>query len=204
MQSMILDGDLNEEVMNIYLNSPTIAVDTETMGLKPHRDRLCMVQICNAKADAHMIRVTGREAPNLKKVLEKADVKTVFHYARFDVMYLKHYLDIEVQNIYCTKIASKLGRTYTQKHGLKDVVLDLLGLELDKSSQSSNWAGELSQKQINYALNDVRYLIPLMEKLDQLIEQENRGELLQQCLSVIPVIANLELQGWSESIFSHH
>ena len=201
----LLEGDLTPELLHEYLQSSSIAVDTETMGLNPHRDRLCLVQLYDERGNAYMVRIQGPKAPYLKELLENEAIVKVFHYARFDVMMLQKHLGIQVKNIYCTKIASKLARTYSPKHGLKDVVQEIAGIELDKTSQTSNWSkSELTASQIQYALNDVRYLIQVMKELNAMLEREERLDLLTECLQVIPTLCKLELLGWSESVFGHH
>ena len=169
-----------------------MAVDTETMGLLPGRDRLCLVQLSDPLGQVTAIRIHKgqQEAPNLKQLMEANNIVKVFHFARFDVAMLQHYLDIKVSPIFCTKIASKLARTYTSKHGLKDLVMELEKVELDKSAQSSDWgnAENLTEKQLNYAANDVRYLLSAREKLIKMLKREERWELAQQCLNVYPYL----------------
>ena len=200
------ENDLTEELFNVYKSSKYLALDTEAMGLCHGRDRLCLIQICNESDLTACIKIEigNRKAPRIKNLLENEKIMKIFHYARFDVAALKCNLTIETQNIFCTKIASKLARTYTNKHGLKDLINELLGIELDKSSQSSDWGSEenLSQDQINYAANDVKYLIKAMDKLTLMLKREKRYEIAQKCFSVIPIYSDLDIQHFI-NIFEH-
>ena len=200
------ENDLTEELFNVYKSSKYLALDTEAMGLCHGRDRLCLIQICNESDLTACIKIEigNRKAPRIKNLLENEKIMKIFHYARFDVAALKCNLTIETQNIFCTKIASKLARTYTNKHGLKDLINELLGIELDKSSQSSDWGSEenLSQDQINYAANDVKYLIEAMDKLTLILKREKRYEIAQKCFSVIPIYSDLDIQHFI-NIFEH-
>lgn len=199
-------GDLTEAALAEYLKSEAIAVDTETMGLLPQRDRLCLVQLCNLQGQVTVIGITKgqTEAPNLKILLEAVNVVKVFHFARFDIAALRHHLGIQVQPVFCTKIASKLARTYTNRHGLKDVVQELEQIELDKSSQSSDWgnAANLSEAQLNYAANDVRYLLSVQQKLTAILKREERWEIAQECFQVLPTLVTLDLLQFKD-IFEH-
>lgn len=205
-QFQICDRDLSEETLARYLNAPEIAVDTETMGLVPQRDRLCLVQLCDPSGFVSAIRIErGQpEAPNLKKLMEAKNIIKIFHFARFDVAQFRYNFNIETQPIFCTKIASKLARTYTGSHGLKALVQELEGVELDKSSQSSDWgnAQNLSEAQLSYAANDVRYLIPLKAQLIKMLKREERWELAQQCFACVPVFVSLDLRYYKD-IFEH-
>lgn len=187
--------------------SGSIAIDTETMGLNVVRDRLCLVQISAGDGDAHLIQFEqGKyDAPNLKKLLSDDKILKIFHFARFDLAALQHYLKIEVKNIYCTKIASKLTRTYTDSHGLKALCDELLGVELSKKQQTSDWGNHaINEKQMEYAASDVLYLHKLKEKLDEMLRRENRTEIFQACLKFLPARAKLDLQGFAAvDIFSH-
>ena len=200
------ENDLTEELFNVYKSSKYLALDTEAMGLCHGRDRLCLIQICNESDLTACIKIEigNRKAPRIQNLLENEKIMKIFHYARFDVAALKCNLTIETQNIFCTKIASKLARTYTNKHGLKDLINELLGIELDKSSQSSDWGSEenLSQDQINYAANDVKYLIKAMEKLTLILKREKRYEMAQKCFTVIPIYSELDIQHFN-NIFEH-
>lgn len=188
-----------------------VAIDTETMGLKPARDRLCLVQLSSGNGDCHLVQMPDGEpggeiaAPNLKALLTDPAVLKLFHFARFDVAVMKQYLAVETAPVYCTKIASKLVRTYTDRHGLKDLCRELLGVELSKQQQSSDWgAAELSEDQRTYAATDVLYLHRLKNTLDQMIDREGRRDLLSACLGFIPVRADLDLLGWADEDIFHH
>lgn len=203
---LVCDRDLTDGALEHYLAAPAVAIDTETMGLLPQRDRLCLVQICDPTGYVTVIRIARKqtEAPKLKQLLEKTDITKVFHFARFDVAQLSYHLDIAVQPIFCTKIASKLARTYTNKHGLKELVQELEKVELDKTSQSSDWgnADQLSDAQLSYAANDVRYLLPARSKLITMLQREERWDLAQKCFQTIPVIVELDLMQY-QGIFEH-
>ncbi|MDZ8107616.1 MAG: ribonuclease H-like domain-containing protein [Nostoc sp. DedQUE12a] len=202
----VSDRDLSDAALGQYLESTAVAIDTETMGLLPQRDRLCLVQLCNLEGKVTAIRIAKgqTEAPNLKKLLQAANVVKVFHFARFDLATLRAYLGIEVHPVFCTKIASKLARTYTNRHGLKDVVQELEQVELDKSAQSSDWgnATNLSEAQLSYAANDVRYLLNVQKKLTEMLKREERWELAQQCFEVLPTIVSLDLLQFKD-LFEH-
>jgi len=184
-----------------------VAVDTETMGLAPHRDRLCLVQLSAGDGVSHLVQFAAGaiDAPNLKALLADAAVLKIFHFARFDVAVLEHYLGVLPRPIYCTKIASRLVRTFTDRHGLKDLCRDLLGLELSKQQQSSDWgAAELADEQLRYAASDVLHLHALKKKLDEMLAREGRQALAQACFEFLPTRALLDLGGWaSEDIFAH-
>ena len=199
-------NDINTDLYNLYKDSSYLAVDTEAMGLIHGRDRLCLIQICNEFNLTACIKIElcNSESPNIKKLFEDKNIMKIFHYARFDVAALRCNLEINTRNIFCTKIASKLARTYTNKHGLKDLINELLEVELDKSSQSSDWGSseDLSNKQIDYAANDVRYLIEAMHKLKVILEREGRYELAQKCFKTIPVHSELDILKFS-NIFEH-
>ncbi|MFM2061683.1 MAG: hypothetical protein RLZZ507_1353 [Cyanobacteriota bacterium] len=202
----VSDRDLDAATLSEYLQSDAIAVDTETMGLLPQRDRLCLVQLCNPAGKVTAIRIAQgqTEAPNLKQLLEATKVIKVFHFARFDIATLRYNLNIQVQPVFCTKIASKLARTYTNRHGLKDVVQELEQVELDKSSQSSDWgnAVHLSADQLSYAANDVRYLLSVQKKLTQMLQREGRWQLAQECFQVLPTLVSLDLLQFKD-LFEH-
>ncbi|MEH1951612.1 MAG: ribonuclease D [Nostoc sp.] len=202
----VSDRDLSDATLSQYLESTAIAVDTETMGLLPLRDRLCLVQLCNPEGKVTAIRIAKgqADAPNLKKLLEAVNVVKVFHFARFDLATLRANLGIQVGPIFCTKIASKLARTYTNRHGLKDVVQELEQVELDKSSQSSDWgnAVSLSEAQLSYAANDVRYLLSVQQKLTQMLKREERWQIAQECFEFLPTIVSLDLLQFKD-LFEH-
>ena len=202
----VCDRDLSDAVLSDYMSSTAIAVDTETMGLLPHRDRLCLVQLCDTKDKVTVIRIAKgqTEANNLKQLLQTPNIVKVFHFARFDLATLQYHLGIQVKPVFCTKIASKLARTYTNRHGLKDVVQELEGVELDKSAQSSDWgnAANLSERQLRYAANDVRYLLSIRQKLTLMLKREERWELAQACFESLPTIVSLDLLQFKE-LFEH-
>lgn len=202
----VCDRDIPDLVLSGYLQGDAIAVDTETMGLLPMRDRLCLVQLCDPQGQVTAIRIAKgqTDAPNLKQLMAATSVAKIFHFARFDVAMLRHHLGIQVAPIFCTKIASKLARTYTPRHGLKEVVQELEKVELDKSAQSSDWGNpvNLSDEQLRYAANDVRYLIGVQKKLIEMLKREERWELAQQCFQCLPAIVSLDLLQYKD-IFEH-
>ncbi|MEY2983976.1 MAG: Ribonuclease related protein [Cyanobacteriota bacterium] len=206
-QFQVFDHDLPTDVCQTLLSTAEIAVDTETMGLNPHRDRLCLVQICDPDGMVTAVRIAKgqRQAPNLKRVMEAANVIKIFHFARFDTAQFEQTFGIQTLPIFCTKIASKLARTYSSHHGLKTLVQELLGIELDKSAQSSDWgnAANLSSSQLSYAANDVRYLIPLKHQLEAILAREDRLSLAQRCFDCLPVFVSLDLAMFG-SVFEHH
>lgn len=185
----------------------SIAIDTETLGLNPLRDRLCVVQISRGDGEADVVQISASddEPVRLKQILADPDVLKIFHFARFDLAVLLHNLGVMPQAVYCTKIASKLARTYTDRHGLKDVVRELAGVDLSKQQQSSDWgASTLSQAQLEYAASDVLHLHTVREKLDMMLARENRTELAQSCFDFLPTRVRLDLAGWAETdIFAH-
>jgi len=185
-----------------------IAVDTEAMGLVPGRDRLCLVQLADGTGDEHLVRFrrgSDYSAPNLKKLLSDAGRLKIYHFARFDVGIMQAYLGIMAAPLYCTRTASRLIRTYTDRHGLKDLVKELLNIDLSKQQQTSDWgADELSDAQREYAANDVRYLHALKEKLDERLNREDRMPLAQACFDFLPTRALLDIAGWpDQDIFAH-
>lgn len=186
---------------------PSVAIDSETMGLRPERDRLCVVQLSAGDGTAHCVRFAkgAYAAPNLKKLLADPATLKIFHFARFDVAVCAKYLGVRVTPIYCTKIASRLVRTFTDRHGLKDLCRDLIGKELSKEQQSSDWgAADLTQAQLNYAAADVLYLHALKAKLDDMLGREGRTHLAQACFDFLGTRADLDLLGWGEEdIFAH-
>ena len=196
-------GDLSDGVRF----GAAVAIDTETMGLRPHRDRLCLVQLSGGNGDAQIVRFpAGRyDAPRLRALLIDPNVLKIFHFARFDIAVIKQFLGVMPQPIYCTKIASRLCRTFTDRHGLKDLCRDLLNVELSKEQQSSDWgAAELTQAQLKYAASDVLHLHALRAKLDEMLVREGRRELAEACFRFLPTRAQLDLSGWpEEDIFAH-
>jgi ribonuclease D len=196
-------GDLPAD----YEAGPAIAIDTETLGLNPHRDRLCVVQISrgDGSADVVQIQPDGPAPETLKRVLADPGVLKIFHYARFDLAVLLQNLGVMPAPVYCTKVASKLARTYTDRHGLKDVVRELVGVDLSKQQQSSDWgAPTLSQAQVDYAASDVLYLHAARTRLDAMLAREGRTELARNCFDFLPTRARLDLAGWPDTdIFAH-
>ena len=184
-----------------------VAIDSETMGLDPHRDRLCLIQLSDGEGDCHLVRFAQGvyEAPNLRALLADPAVTKLFHYARFDVAMIKRYLSIDCMPVYCTKIASKLGRTYTDRHGLKDLCRELLGIDMSKQQQSSDWgADSLSPEQLDYAANDVLHLHRLHGVLETMLAREGRSHLARTCFEFLPTRVALDLGGWPDTdIFSH-
>lgn len=185
----------------------SIAIDTETMGLNLQRDRLCVIQLSGGDGNAHVVHFPTQDyrAPNLRRLLADQTVTKLFHYARFDLAMIQKYLSVVCAPVYCTKVASKLCRTNTDRHGLKDLCRELIGVDLSKQQQTSDWgAPELTQDQITYAASDVLYLHALQQKLEALLMRENRRHLAEACFSFLPVRAALDLAGWDEEdIFSH-
>jgi ribonuclease D len=185
----------------------SVAVDSETLGLNPHRDRLCVVQLSAGDGTAHLVQFDGKsyEAPRLKALMSDANVLKIFHFARFDVAVMAKYLGVSTTPIYCTKIASKLVRTYTDRHGLKDLLSELANVEVSKQQQSSDWAAEtLTPQQLAYAANDVLYLHKAKAKLDMMLEREGRTQLAAAAFEFLPTRATLDLGGFGDTdIFSH-
>jgi len=201
----IVKDDLSEALLSAYLTSPDLAIDTETMGLTTVRDRLCLIQLCDRKGRAAIVQVTPEglarplteRAPRLRKLLEAPQVLKVFHFARFDVAALAYYLGIQVAPLHCTRTVSKLVRTYTDRHGLKDCLLELLNVELDKSARHTAWSNPtLTPEQIRYAIADVTLLLPLKDKLDEMLVREGRQQLARECFTAIPVMAKLDVAGF--------
>ena len=186
---------------------PVVAIDCETMGLNPHRDRLCVIQMSGGDGDAHIIQVARgqSEAPNLARMLEDPEVLKLFHFGRFDIAAMYHAFGALAAPVYCTKIASRLVRTFTDRHGLKTLTQDLLGLNISKHQQQSDWGAEtLSDAQLDYAASDVLHLHKLREKLDGMLAREGRVEIAQACFDFLPTRAKLDLAGWPEvDIFAH-
>ena len=183
-----------------------VALDSETMGLNPKRDKLCLVQISNGDEVCHLVKIDlSTEKPiNLIKILKNNRIQKIFHYARFDVAVFKHNFKINIKNIYCTKIASKLVRTYTDKHGYKDLCNELLGKSISKNEQSSDWGGELTNEQQKYAATDVLYLHKIKDRLDSMLLREKRSKLAKACFDFIQYRTDLDINGWSEQdIFKH-
>jgi ribonuclease D len=203
MKIKLHQGDLPDG-LNL---GPIVAIDTETMGLNPQRDRLCLAQLSAGDGVCHAVQFAAGQyaAPNLKKLLTDPGVTKLFHFARFDIAMFRQYLGVETGPLYCTKIASKLVRTYTDKHGLKDLVRELLNVDISKEQQSSDWgAKELSEKQLAYAAGDVAYLHQLKIVLDTMLAREGRTQLAAACFAFLPARAALDLAGWDDiDIFAH-
>jgi ribonuclease D len=195
-----------DDLPSDYRPGPVLAVDTETLGLNPHRDRLCLVQISRGDGDADLVQIrpVGADAPILKRVLADPSVLKLFHFARFDIAVLFQRLGVMPGPLWCTKIASKLTRTYTDRHGLRDLVRELLGIEISKQQQSSDWgAPTLTEAQLAYAASDVLYLHALKDKLESLLVREKRLDLATACFDFLPTRARLDLSGWNGDIFAH-
>lgn len=185
---------------------PVVAVDGEMMGLNPFRDRLCLMQLSAGDGDAHLVQFNGTDysAPNLKALLTDPGIEKIYHVARTDIAFAHHWLGVRVNPVFCTKVASRLCRTFTDKHGMKEIIKDLLGIEIAKGLGSSDWGGaELTQEQMQYAAEDVLYLHALREKLLVLLKREGRLELAQACFNFLPYRAELDLGGWSEEMLGH-
>ena len=195
------------DLPDLYLYTGDVAIDTETLGLNPHRDRLCVVQLSPGDGSADVVQIDKgqSEAPNLTRLLSDELKTKIFHFGRFDIAVLKHTFGISATPVYCTKIASKLTRTYTDRHGLKDLVREILGVDLSKQQQSSDWATEtLSQAQLEYAASDVLHLHALKNALDTRLAREGRTEIAEACFRFLPSRAELDLMGWEENdIFAH-
>lgn len=202
----ICDRDLTPELLTRYKQASAIACDTETMGLLPQRDRLCLVQLADADGYVSVVRIElgQKEAPLLKELFEDSNILKLFHFARFDLATLKHNLGITVAPVFCSKIASKLSRTYSPRHGLKELVRELEGIELDKTAQSSDWgnAMHLSEEQLRYAANDVRYLHSIHQTLTAMLKREGRWELAQDCFNCLPTFVALDLLQYT-GVFEH-
>ena len=195
-------GDLPES----FNATNIVALDSETMGLNPKRDKLCLVQISNGDEICNLVKINlPNEKPvNLIKILKNNKIQKIFHYARFDIAVFKYNFKINIKNIYCTKIASKLVRTYTDKHGYKDLCNELLGKSISKTEQSSDWGGDLTKEQQNYAATDVLYLHKIKEKLDTMLLREKRSDLAKACFDFIAHRTDLDLNGWQDQdIFKH-
>ncbi len=202
----ICDRDIDTTIAARYLGADAIAVDTETMGLVMGRDRLCLVQLCDSQGYVTAIRIEKGQtsAPNLEKILTAPDITKVFHFARFDVAQFRVTFGIETAPVFCTKIASKLARTYTSSHGLKSLISEVVGVDLDKSSQSSDWGDveNLSEQQLIYAANDVRYLLEAQIKLTAMLKRENRWGLAKKCFQCIYVFSILDTMQYG-NVFDH-
>ncbi|MBA4791132.1 MAG: ribonuclease D [Rhizobiales bacterium] len=198
-------GDLPAD----FVAAPVVAIDTETLGLSPHRDRLCLVQLSNGDGSADLVQIprgaSAETAPNLVRMLADPNVVKLFHFGRFDIAVLAHTFGVTTSPVFCTKIASRLTRTYSDRHGLKDLVRELLGVDLSKQQQSSDWAADdLSDAQLHYAASDVLYLHACKDKLEAMLEREGRTDIARACFEFLPTRAALDLAGWpEEDIFAH-
>ena len=202
MKINLYSGDLP----NNFKPLSSIAVDSETMGLNPKRDKLCLVQISNGDNVCHLVKIdfNSTKPKNLISILKSNKIQKIFHFARFDVAVFKYNFKIQIKNIYCTKIASKLVRTYTDKHGYKDLCSELLNKKISKTEQSSDWGGELTKEQQKYAATDVLYLHKIKEKLDKMLIREKRSKLAKACFNFIEYRTDLDINGWAEhDIFKH-
>ncbi len=203
MTNYLYQGDLPDDLDL----GPIVAIDSETMGLIPHRDRLCVIQLSSGDGNAHLVQIAQgqTEAPNLSKMLANPDQLKLFHFGRFDIAVMENRFGVRCGPVYCTKIASKLVRTYTDRHGLKNLLQELLSVDISKQQQSSDWgATELTKEQIAYAASDVLYLHELKEELDSRLIREGRMELAQSCFDFLPHRAALDLEGWPDTdIFAH-
>ncbi len=203
MANYLYQGDLPDDLVL----GPVVAIDCETMGLRPYRDRLCVVQLSDGDGNAHIVQIAQGQtsAPNLCKMLENPDVLKLFHFGRFDIAAMYHTFGALAAPVYCTKIASKLVRTYTDRHGLKNLLQELLSQDISKQQQSSDWGADtLTPAQLDYAASDVLYLHKLRDVLNERLTRENRMDLAQSCFDFLPVRAKLDLAGWpDEDIFAH-
>ena len=201
MQTILHKNDLSDGIDF----SNIVAADCEMMGLQPNRDPLCLIQLFDGEGDCHLVQFLNKDysSPNLKKILS-SDRLFIFHYARHDLAAIKHDLNIMIKNVYCTKISSKIARTYSQGHGYKDLCKELLNVDISKKQQSSDWSNpNLSKEQINYAKTDVLYLHAIREKLDEILVRQNRQQLVKSCIDFLPTRVELDLKGWNNDIFSH-
>ena len=201
MQTILHKNDLSDGIDF----SNIVAADCEMMGLQPSRDPLCLIQLFDGKGDCHLVQFIDQnfEAPNLRKLLS-SEKTFIFHYARHDLAAIKHDLNIMIKNVYCTKISSKIARTYSQGHGYKDLCKELLNIDISKKQQSSDWSNpNLSNEQINYAATDVMYLHDIKKKLDEILDRQKRKQLVQACIDFLPTRVELDLRGWNNDIFSH-
>ena len=201
MQTILHKNDLSDGIEF----SDTVAADCEMMGLQPTRDPLCLIQLYDGNGDCHLVQFINQrfDAPNLKNLLS-SDKTFIFHYARHDLAAIKHDLNIMIKNVYCTKISSKIARTYSQGHSYKDLCKELLNIDISKKQQSSDWSNpSLSKEQISYAATDVMHLHGIMEKLEEILKRQNRKQLVKECIDFLPTRVELDLRGWNNDIFSH-
>tara|TARA_Y100001970_G_scaffold271454_1_gene366752 strand:+ start:297 stop:908 length:612 start_codon:yes stop_codon:yes gene_type:complete len=203
---MNLDINLHKEDLPDQISlSDKIAIDCEFMGLNVERDRLCLVQISSGNNDAHIIQLNKEKynAPNLKRLLKNENIKKIFHYARADLLFIKKYLNIDVQNIICTKVMSKIARSYSDKHGLKDLIKEFIGIDISKHLQTSDFGGDLSSKQLEYCANDVIYLHKIQEGLHKILVRENRIDLYNKTIKFLPTRVELDFFSFREDVWSH-
>ncbi len=195
----------NEDLPEQLMLGDNISVDCEFMGLNVERDKLCLVQISSGKGDAHIIKLDREKynAPNLKRILQDKSINKIFHYARADLLFIKKYLDIEVKNVNCTKIMSKIARSYSDKHGLKDLIKEFTGNDISKNLQSSDFGGELTEKQLNYCAKDVIYLHQIYDGLNKILIREKRDYLYKEAIKFIHSRVNLDLASFTSDIWSH-
>ena len=201
MQTILHKNDLTADIKFTNI----IAADCEMMGLQPSRDPLCLIQLYDGEGDCHLVQFIDKnyEAPNLKKLLN-SDKTFIFHFARHDLAAIKYDLGVMIKNVYCTKISSKIARTYSQGHGYRDLCKELLNIDISKKQQSSDWSNpNLSKEQINYAAGDVLHLHLIKEKLDEILKRQGRTNLVNDCINFLPTRVELDLQGWNNDIFSH-
>ena len=194
----LVKNDLTDDLYNHYASCDLLAVDCEMMGLNPIRDRLCLIQMCDASGKITLVKIEAEnKALNLKKLFESSNIRKIFHFARADLAFLYYRLQIEMKNVFCTRSASKLARTYTDKHGLKELLKEILSIDIDKNTQQTDWGhSELTKEQIKYAATDVIHLIPAYHKLMEILKRENRLELAEECNKFIPTFAKLDLLGY--------
>ena len=203
---MNLDIKLHKEDLPDQISlSDKIAIDCEFMGLNVERDRLCLVQISSGNNDAHIIQLNKEKynAPNLKRLLKNENIKKIFHYARADLLFIKKYLNIDVQNIICTKVMSKIARSYSDKHGLKDLIKEFIGIDISKHLQTSDFGGDLSNKQLEYCANDVIYLHKIQEGLHKILVRENRIDLYNKTIKFLPTRVELDFFSFRDDVWSH-
>ena len=203
---MNLDIKLHKEDLPDQIHfGDNIAIDCEFMGLNVERDRLCLVQISSGNNDAHIIQLNKEKynAPNLKRLLKNENIKKIFHYARADLLFIKKYLNIDVQNIICTKVMSKIARSYSDKHGLKDLIKEFIGIDISKYLQTSDFGGDLSSKQLEYCANDVIYLHKIQEGLHKILVRENRIDLYNKTIKFLPTRVELDFFSFREDVWSH-
>tara|TARA_B100001121_G_scaffold266377_1_gene248968 strand:- start:1546 stop:2163 length:618 start_codon:yes stop_codon:yes gene_type:complete len=196
-------NDLPDEIM--FKDKKSLAVDSEFSGLNVNRDKLYLVQVSSGNNDAHIIQLNREnyDAPNLKKILSDSNINKIFHFARADMVFIKKYLKIDVQNVSCTKIMSKLARSYSDRHGLKDLVKEFLGIELSKQFQSTDFGGQLNEKQLKYCASDVIYLHKIYSNLEKILKREKRYQLYEKAISCIQTRVDLDLASFTEDVWSH-